>query len=378
MASEDDFYALLGVARSASPEEIKKAYRRKAMKLHPDRNPDDEQAEKQFKQVKEAYEILSDPQKRQAYDQYGKAGVQGGPGGPGAGAHGFGDMGDMFGDIFGDIFGGGGRGGQRQQQAQRGDDLGYELALTLEEAVHGVEKTIKVPTYVGCATCDGSGAKAGSKPVTCATCGGAGQVQMRHGFIAVQQACPECHGQGRVIKDPCVDCHGAGRKRTVKSLQVRVPAGVDEGSRIRLSGEGEAGMHGAGAGDLYVQIKLRPHAIFKRRGLDLYAQIPVDFATAALGGEVAVPTLSGEVTLKIPAETQTGKAFRLRGKGVKEIRGARTGDLLCEVQIETPIKLNDKQKALLRDFQDAIEADSKNHSPKSKGWFDAVRDFFNQ
>ncbi len=326
MTTKRDYYEVLGVQKNASEAEIKKAYRRMAMKYHPDRNPGDETAGPKFKEVQEAYSVLSDKRKRTTYDQFGHAGVDQTMG-AGAGAAGFGfeDIGDVFGDIFGDIFGGA-RGGRRQRPQQRGADLGYEMTLTLEDAVHGVTREIKVPTWVNCKMCDGSGAKKGSGPTTCKTCNGSGQVRMQHGFIAIQQTCSSCHGRGQVIKDPCMTCHGHGRVQERKTLSVKVPAGVDTGDRIRLAGEGEAGMYGAAAGDLYVQIRVKPHPIFQRHGNDLHAEVPISFVIAASGGEVEVPTLDGHVKLTIPPETQTGRAFRLRGKGVRALRSGAVGD----------------------------------------------------
>lgn len=374
--SKRDYYEVLGVSQGVSDAELKKSYRRLAMKHHPDRNPDDEHAAARFKEVQEAYSVLADSRKRSAYDQFGHAGVDpsmGGGGGPGG--FNFQDVSDVFGDIFGDIFGGA-RGGRGQQQAQRGADLGYEMVITLEEAVFGATKEIKVPTNISCQSCDGSGARKGSSPVNCETCRGSGQVQMQHGFIAIQQTCPKCRGQGKVIKDPCRACHGQGRVRHTKNLNVKIPAGVDDGDRIRLSGEGEAGMHGAPAGDLYVQMQVKKHTVFDRHGNDLYTGVPISFITAALGGEILVPTMQGEVKLTIPAETQTGKAFRLRGKGVKALRSGQVGDLLCKVIIETPVSLTDDQKQHLKDFQEMLNSSSKKHSPKEKSWFHNVKDFF--
>ncbi len=373
--SKRDYYDVLGVAKNASEGELKKAYRRLAMKHHPDRNPDDKAAEAKFKEANEAYEILSDSQKRAAYDQFGHAGVDpsmGGPGGAGGFGAGVGGFSDVFGDIFGDIFGGGGR---RQQQAQRGADLRYTLEITLEQAVHGTTAKITIPTLANCKTCDGSGAKPGSGKKTCTTCGGRGAVRMQQGFFSVEQPCPDCHGQGQVIEDPCTDCHGQGRLQESKKLSVKIPAGVDNGDQVRLSGEGEAGGPGAPAGDLYVEMRIKRHAIFDRQGNDLICDVPIHFSTACLGGELEVPTLDGKVKLKIPAETQTGKMFRLRGKGVKSVRGGAMGDLLCRVTIETPVKLNSKQKALLEDFAASLD-DGKQHTPRSKGWFDGVKSFF--
>ncbi|NVK22514.1 MAG: molecular chaperone DnaJ [Kangiellaceae bacterium] len=369
--SKRDYYEVLGVSKGAEKAELKKAYRRLAMKYHPDRNPDDKEAEAKFKEAKEAFEVLNDPQKRQAYDQYGHAGVDPNMGGGQGGFHGA-DFGDIFGDMFGDIFGGGRRGGGRRQA--RGSDLQYNMEVTLEEAVSGVSKTIKVPTYVDCGTCDGSGAKPGSGSTTCSTCHGHGAVNMRQGPFTVQQTCPECRGTGQMIKDPCGDCSGQGRVHKTKTLSVKIPAGVDNGDRIRLSGEGEAGGPGAVAGDLYVQIHVKEHPIFVRDGANLYCEVPVNFATAALGGEIQVPTLDGKVVLKVPAETQTGKMFRLKGKGVKAMRSGYVGDLMCRVIIETPVNLSKEQKDLLKQLQDSL-ADGKN-SPKEKSWFDGVKNFW--
>ena len=373
--SKADYYETLGVSRDASEADLKKAFRRQAMKHHPDRNTDDaEAAEVKFKEAKEAHDILSDANKRAAYDQYGHAGVDPSMGGrPGAGGGGFDDA---FGDIFGDIFGGGRRGGGQQQRAQRGADLQYNLELSLEDAVSGTEVKIRVPTLVGCKTCDGSGAKKGTSASTCTTCGGAGQVRMQQGFFAVQQTCPQCRGKGKMISDPCGDCHGQGRKQEQKTLSVKVPAGVDTGDRIRLAGEGEAGEHGAPSGDLYVQMHVKPHDIFARDDNDLHCEMPISLGIAALGGEIEVPTLNGRLRLKIPAETQTGKLFRMRGKGVKPVRGGMTGDLLCRVNVETPVKLSNKQKDLLKNFEKSIKEDGKQHSPQDASWGDRVKRFF--
>lgn len=373
--SKRDFYEVLGVSRDASERDIKKAYKRLAMKFHPDRNQGDEAAAEKFKEVKEAYEILTDGQKKAAYDQYGHAAFeQGGMGGGGFG--GGGDFGDIFGDVFGDIFGGGRRGGG-QQRAQRGADLRYNMELSLEEAVRGCEKEIEVPTLVGCDTCDGSGAKKGTSAQTCGTCHGQGQVQMRQGFFAVQQACPTCHGKGKIIKDPCNVCHGQGRKQKTKTLNVKIPAGVDTGDRIRLSGEGEAGEFGSPAGDLYVQVHVREHAIFEREGNNLYCEVPVSFTMAALGGEVEVPTLDGRVSLKVPSETQTGRMFRMRSKGVKSVRGGGVGDLICKLVVETPVSLSSRQKELLKELEESFGGDAaKKHKPKSDGFFKGVKNFF--
>ncbi len=372
--SKSDYYEVLGVSKDASERDIKKAYKRLAMKYHPDRTAGDKELESKFKEVKEAYEVLTDPQKRQMYDQYGHAAFdQNGGGGHGGFGGGHGDFGDIFGDVFGDIFGGGGR---RQSRQQRGADLRYNMDLSLEEAVRGKDVEIKVPTWVSCKPCDGSGAKAGSKPKTCTTCHGAGQVQMRQGFFAVQQTCPTCQGTGQIISDPCDSCHGQGRVEKTKTLSVKIPAGVDTGDRIRLSGEGEAGMHGAPAGDLYVQVSVREHPIFQRDGNNLYCEVPIGFTTAALGGEIEVPTLDGRAKFKIPSESQTGKMFRMRGKGVKSVRSGAQGDLICKVVIETPVNLNDRQRELLEELEQSMGKDGSKNRPKEKGFFDGVKKFF--
>ncbi|KMT65132.1 molecular chaperone DnaJ [Catenovulum maritimum] len=372
--SKRDYYEVLGLEKGAGEREIKKAYKRLAMKYHPDRTKGDKDSEEKFKEIKDAYEILSDDNMRARYDQYGHAGVD--PqmgGGHGGGAQ---DFSDIFGDVFGDIFGGGG-GGRRQSRAQQGSDLRYNMELSLEEAVKGKSVEIQVPTWASCTPCDGTGAKKGSKPTTCSTCHGQGQVQMRQGFFAVQQTCPTCHGRGQVISDPCNKCSGQGRVQKTKTLSVKIPAGVDTGDRIRLAGEGEAGMHGAPAGDLYVQVHVKDHAIFERDGSNLYCEVPIGFTQAALGGEIEVPTLDGKVKLKIPAETQSGRMFRMRGKGVKSVRGGAVGDLICKVAIETPVNLTDAQKDLLRQFDTEMTGKgAKHHRPKEAGFFDGVKRFF--
>lgn len=375
-----DYYEVLGVARNASEAELKKAFKRQAMKFHPDRNPDDAEAEAHFREAKEAYDVLSNPQKRSAYDQFGHAGVEGmgGMGGGGPGGAGF-SFSDIFGDVFSDIFGAAGaagagaRGGAR---AYRGADLRYNLELSLEEAVAGTTVKIRVPTLVPCGECGGSGARKGSTPSQCSTCGGHGQVRMQQGFFSVQQTCPRCHGTGQIISDPCGHCGGQGRTQEHKTLSVKVPPGVDTGDRIRLSGEGEAGEKGGPAGDLYVQIRVKEHPIFMRDGNHLHCEVPIDFATAALGGELEVPTLDGKVLLRIPPESQSGKLFRLRGKGVKPVRGGTPGDLLCRVMVETPVKLNSRQRDLLRQFQDSVDQGGKRHSPRATSWLDGVKSFF--
>lgn len=376
--SKKDYYEILGVAKNASDVELKKAYRRLAMKYHPDRNQDDmETAEEKFKEAKEAYDILSDSQKRAAYDQFGHAGVDPSMGGGGAGFGQSGGFHDIFEDVFGDIFGGGRRGGQRGgSRAQHGSDLRYNLSLSLEDAVKGTKVEIKVPTFVSCKTCDGAGAKKGTSLKDCDTCHGAGQIRMQQGFFSVQQTCPACHGAGQINAEPCNDCSGQGRKQKSKTLSVKIPAGVDTGDRIRLAGEGEAGIHGGQTGDLYVQVDVQKHPIFTRDGNDLYCDVPISFTQAALGGEIEVPTLTGQVRLKIPAETQTGKTFRLRDKGVKSVHGHATGDLLCRVTVETPVDLSDKQKSLLKEFDSDCSNDASDHSPKAKSWFDGVKQFF--
>ncbi|QTR54429.1 molecular chaperone DnaJ [Thiothrix unzii] len=379
--SKRDYYEILGVQKNVSEDDLKKAFRRLAMKYHPDRNPDNAEAEAKFKEAKEAYEILSDSQKRAAYDQFGHAGVDASAGGgrPGNGQGGFGDI---FEDIFGDIFGGGGGrggrggGGGGGNRAYRGSDLQYNLELTLEEAVFGTTTDIRVPSLQSCETCNGSGAKPGTHPQTCPTCHGNGQVRMQQGFFAIQQTCPHCHGSGKIIADPCPDCHGQGRKEKQKTLSVRIPAGVDNGDRVRLAGEGEGGVNGGPAGDLYVQVFVKAHPLFQRDGDTLHCEMPIRFTTAALGGELEVPTLEGKINLKIPAETQTGKQFRLRGKGVKSVRSATAGDLICRVIVETPVNLTKRQRELLEELDTSMHEGGKKHSPKEHGWTDKAKSFF--
>ena len=369
-----DFYEVLGVAKNASEDEIKKAYRKLAMKYHPDRNPDSKESEEKFKEVKEAYEMLTNPEKRDAYDRYGHAGVDPNMGG-GGGFGGAGGFGDAFGDIFGDIFGGG-RGRSAGPQVYRGADLRYNLEITLEQAAHGFDTTIRVPSWDKCDTCSGTGAKPGTAPVTCSTCAGHGQVRMQQGFFSIQQTCPKCHGTGKIIPEPCAACSGQGRIKRNKTLEVKIPVGIDNGMRIRSSGNGEPGTNGGPSGDLYVEIHIKPHAVFQREGDDLHCEMPISFAKAALGGEIEVPTLNGKVAFTVPEGTQSGKTFRLKGKGIKGVRSGFAGDLFCHVAVETPIKLTDKQKELLRDFEKSTTEGGAKHSPQTKTWRDKVKDFF--
>jgi molecular chaperone DnaJ len=368
-----DYYHVLGVPKSATEEELKKAYRRLAMKFHPDRNPGDREAEEHFKEAKEAYEVLCDKDKRALYDQYGHPGVDAAR--QGSGGFGPGDaFGDLFGEVFGDIFGAGRRPGGRQ--VFRGADLRYELALDLEQAVFGHTAEIELPTLSECQTCHGSGAAKGSQPVRCETCGGSGMLRRQQGFFAVQQTCPRCKGRGQIIDKPCDSCLGQGRVRRDRTLAVKVPAGVDSGDRIRLAGEGEAGRNGGPPGDLYVEIAVREHAIFERDGPHLSCEVPVTFATAALGGSVDVPTLDGHAEIKIPSETQSGRVFRLREKGVRPVRGGPTGDLFCRVVVETPVHLSPEQKELLRKLDASLRKDPKRHSPRADSWLAGVKKFF--
>ncbi|OGV29903.1 MAG: molecular chaperone DnaJ [Legionellales bacterium RIFCSPHIGHO2_12_FULL_35_11] len=369
---QQDYYELLGLKRGADESEIKKAYRKLAMKYHPDRNSGDSEAEEKFKEIQKAYAVLSDRDKRAAYDQFGHAGVDGMGGSGGFG--GFGGFGDVFGDIFENIFSQGG--GHRQTRAQRGSDLQYNIQLTLEEAAHGTQIEINVPRHTPCGTCDATGAKNGSKQKNCETCNGVGQVRIQQGFFSIQQTCPTCEGAGKTITNPCDNCHGEGRVRESKKLTVKIPPGVDNNDRVRLSGEGEAGIHGGGTGDLFVQVSVKPHAIFTRQDSDLLCEVPISFVVAALGGSIEVPTLEGRVTLKIPAETQTGKSFRLRGKGIKSVRSHAKGDLLCKVVVETPVSLDKEQKEHLNKFQESLQNSKHKHSPKISSWFDGVKKFF--
>ena len=370
-----DYYEVLGCGRDAGEADLKKAYRRLAMKYHPDRNPDDKQAEASFKEAKEAWEILSNSDKRAAYDQFGHAGVEAGQagGGFGGGADAFSDI---FGDVFGDIFGNTGRRGRTQ--VFRGADLRYELALSLEQAVAGDSVNIDVPTKVECGRCRGAGAEPGTQRSSCGRCSGSGQVRVQQGFFSIQQTCPTCRGQGTIIASPCSECSGRGRVRKVKTLSVRVPAGVDTGDRIRLAGEGEAGRNGGPSGDLYVDIAVDRHPIFAREGQNLSCDVPISFVDAVLGSSVEVPTLGGQVVLRIPPETQSGRVFRLRGKGVRSVRGTGIGDLFCKVQVETPVNLKEGQKDLLRQFDESLRSSSSHHSPRARSWLDGVRQFFDR
>ncbi len=379
-----DYYEVLGVAKNASEDDIKKAYRKLAMKHHPDRNQGDgaKPAEERFKEAKEAYEMLSDPQKRTAYDQFGHAGVDpnmgGGfrPGGPGA--EGFGGFAEAFGDIFGDIFGGSGAGrrGPGGQQVYRGADLSYAMEITLEEAARGKDAQIRIPTWETCDTCHGTGARPGTSPKVCSTCNGSGTVHLRQGFFSIQQACPHCHGTGKVIPDPCTTCHGQGKVKRNKTLEVKIPAGINEGMRIRSAGNGEPGTNGGPPGDLYIEIRLKQHDIFERDGDDLHCTVPVSLTAAALGGAVEVPSLEGNAEIDLPEGTQHGKTFRLRGKGIKGVRSSYPGDLYCHIAVETPVKLTEHQRKLLRELDESFRKGGERHSPNAKSWSDRVKDLF--
>ena len=374
--SKRDYYKVLDVPKTATEVDIKKAYRRLAMKYHPDRNPNDKDAEERFKEAKEACEVLTDAQKRAAYDQYGHAGVEAASRGGGRSGFAGGDaFSDIFGDVFGDIFGGARRGDGRSQQF-RGADLRFELELDLDQAVFGHTAEVEVPRLSECETYHDSGAAKGSTAAACDTCGGSGQIRISQGFFQLQQTCPRCRGNGTIIKNPCDTCLGQGRVRRSRKLSVKVPAGVDSGDRIRLSGEGEAGRNGGPPGDLYVEVSVREHAIFEREGEHLSCEVPVSFATAALGGTVEVPTLDGDVTLKVPAETQSGRVFRLRDKGVKPVRGGSRGDLFCRVVVETPVHLSPEQRELIRKLEETLKQDSTRHAPREQGFFEGVKRFF--
>jgi molecular chaperone DnaJ len=367
-----DYYEILGVAKNADEDELKKAYRKLAMKYHPDRNPGDKGAEEKFKEAKEAYEMLSDNDKRGAYDRFGHAGVDPNVG-AGAGGQGFGGFSDVFGDIFGDIFGGQ-RGGGGRSNVYRGSDLKYAMELTLEQAAAGYTTSIGVPSWSTCNSCTGSGAKPGTSAQTCKTCNGQGNVRVQQGIFAVQQTCPRCRGSGRFIPDPCKTCDGVGRTKANKTLEIKIPAGIDEGMRVRCAGDGEPGINGGPSGDLYVEIHIKEHSVFKRDGDDLHCEVPIMMTTAALGGKLDVPTLNGKVEMEVPEGTQSGKVFRLRGKGIKGIRSSYPGDLYCHLAVETPVRLSEKQKELLRDLEGSLR-EGKN-SPQSKSFVDKLKDFF--
>ncbi|MDM0047320.1 molecular chaperone DnaJ [Variovorax dokdonensis] len=376
MATKRDYYEILGVPKNATDDELKKAYRKLAMKYHPDRNHGDgaKDSEAKFKEAKEAYEMLSDAQKRAAYDQYGHAGVD--PNMRGPGAEGFGGFAEAFGDIFGDVFGGAAGRGRGGRQVYRGNDLSYAMEITLEEAADGKDAQIRIPSWDDCGTCHGTGAKPGTKPITCTTCHGQGAVQMRQGFFSVQQTCPQCRGTGKIIPEPCATCHGQGKIKNNKTLEVKIPAGIDDGMRIRSTGNGEPGTNGGPPGDLYIEIRLKKHDVFERDGDDLHCVVPVSMTTAALGGEIEVPMLKGNATIDIPEGTQSGKQFRLRGKGIKGVRASYAGDLYCHVRVETPVKLTEHQRKLLKELDDSLKKGGGKHSPNDKGWLDKAKEFF--
>ncbi|ASM77860.1 molecular chaperone DnaJ [Vitreoscilla filiformis] len=381
MSEKRDYYQVLGVAKTASDDDIKKAYRKLAMKYHPDRNQGEgaKEAEEKFKEGKEAYEMLSDPQKRAAYDQYGHAGVDPSAGGFRGGQEGFGGFAEAFGDIFGDIFGqqgGGGRRGGGGQQVYRGNDLSYGMEISLEEAARGKDAQIRIPTWEHCETCGGTGAKPGTKAKTCSTCNGSGTVHMRQGFFSIQQTCPHCHGSGKIIPEPCTSCHGAGKVKKQKTLEVKIPAGINEGMRIRSVGNGEPGTNGGPPGDLYIEIRIKQHDIFERDGDDLHCTVPVPMTTAVLGGTIEVPTLESKLEIEIPEGTQHGKTFRLRGKGIKGVRSAYPGDLYCHVTVETPVKLTEHQRKLMKELDESFRNGGDKHSPNAKSWVDRVKDMF--
>ena len=378
--SKRDYYEVLGVPKNAGDEDIKKAYRKYAMKHHPDRNQGDtaKKSEEKFKECKEAYEMLSDPQKRAAYDQFGHAGVDPNLGGRHGADCMAGGFAEAFGDIFGDIFGGvgGARRGAGGQQVYRGSDLSYAMEITLEDAANGKETQIRIPSYETCEACSGSGAKPGTSPKVCTTCNGAGTVHMRQGFFSIQQTCPHCHGTGKIIPEPCPTCGGQGRIKRNKTLEVKIPGGINEGMRIRSSGNGEPGPNGGPPGDLYIEIRIKPHEIFERDGDDLHCTVPVGLTSAALGSTIEVPTLGGKAEIELPEGTQHGKTFRLRGKGIKGVRSSYPGDLYCHVSVETPIKLTEHQRKLLKELDESFRKSGDRHSPTSKSWSDRVKDLF--
>ncbi|EEX13122.1 chaperone protein DnaJ [Citreicella sp. SE45] len=379
--SKRDYYDLLGVAKGASAEEIKKGYRKKAKELHPDRNADNPDAEAQFKEINEAYDVLKDADKKAAYDRFGHAAFEGGMGGGGGGRPGGGfqggqgDFASAFSDVFDDLFGDfmGGRQGGGRQRAARGADLRYNLRVTLEEAYNGLQKTINVPTSVQCGECNGSGAEGGAEPVTCPTCSGMGKVRATQGFFTVERTCPTCSGLGQIIKNPCAKCGGQGRVQKERALSVNIPAGVETGTRIRLAGEGEAGMRGGPPGDLYIFIEVKPHEIFEREGVELHCRVPVSMTTAALGGDIEVPTIDGgRSRVKIPSGSQSGRQMRLRSKGMPALRGGAAGDMFIELAVETPVNLTSRQKELLREFEEL----SEDNNPESHSFFSSVKNFW--
>ncbi len=379
-ASKRDYYEILSVAKNASEDEIKKSYRRLAMKFHPDRNPGSKEAEEHFKEVKEAYEVLSDAQKRAAYDRFGHAGVDPSMGGSGGGHthgfHGFQGFSQNFGDIFGDIFGATADEASSGPRVFRGADLRYRMEITLEQAARGHDAQIRVPSWDDCKTCKGSGAKEGTKPQTCELCRGTGTIRMSQGFFSLQQPCHKCHGNGRYIPHPCATCHGEGKIKRNKTLAVHIPAGIDDGMRIRSSGNGEPGQNSGPPGDLYIEVHIKPHDVFERDENDLHCRMPIAFTTAALGGEIEVPTLHGRASFTVPEGTQSGKTFRLRGKGMKNVHNNTHGDLYVHIQLETPVKLTEQQRALLTQFAQSLQENGTKHSPQSKSWFDRVKQFF--
>ena len=371
-----DFYEILGVPKNASDEEIKKSYRKLAMKFHPDRNQGEaaKEAEVKFKEAKEAYEMLSDPQKRAAYDQHGHAGVD--PNMRGPAGEGMGGFAEAFGDIFGEMFGQQQQRGRGGRQVFRGGDLSYAMEVTLEEAAKGKDAQIRVPTHENCEVCSGSGAKPGTQAKTCGTCGGAGAVQVRQGFFSVQQTCPTCRGLGKTISDPCIPCAGQGKIKKQKTLEVKIPAGIDGGMRIRSAGNGEPGTNGGPPGDLYIEIRQKKHDIFERDGDDLHCTVPINIVTAALGGEIDVPTLDGKAAIDLPEGTQNGKQFRLRGKGIKGVRASYPGDLYCHITVETPVKLTEHQRKLLKELDESFKKGGNKHSPTGDSWTDKLKGFF--
>ncbi|TAK83184.1 MAG: molecular chaperone DnaJ [Aquabacterium sp.] len=375
-----DYYEVLGVTKNASEEDIKKAYRKLAMKYHPDRNQGDEakKAEEHFKEAKEAYEMLSDAQKRAAYDQYGHAGVDPNMGGGrgGGGPEGYGGFAEAFGDIFGDIFGGAGGRGRGGQQVYRGSDLSYAMEITLEEAARGKETQIRIPSWEECTVCSGSGAKPGTSAKACPTCNGSGQVHLRQGFFSIQQTCPHCHGSGKIIPEPCTTCSGQGKVKQHKTLEVKIPAGINEGMRIRSAGNGEPGVNNGPPGDLYIEIRIKPHDIFERDGDDLHCTVPISITTASLGGSIQIPTLGGKAEIELPEGTQHGKTFRLRGKGIKGVRSSYPGDLYAHMAVEIPVKLTEHQRKLLKDLEESLKKGGDKHSPNAKSWTDRVKDLF--